>query len=89
MMLNICDADLHSTPRIRDNTKKPNRVKLVSLSTWSPGGTCTDTPYPSDFPRISKPPFVLSDSYENSPRRSHLAQAGGSALGPVRKSKVV
>jgi hypothetical protein len=32
----------------------------------------------SDFPTVSKPPFALSDSYSHSPRRSHLAEAGGS-----------
>jgi hypothetical protein len=32
----------------------------------------------ADFPTVSKPPFALSDSYSHSPRRSHLAEAGGS-----------
>ncbi|WWC70385.1 uncharacterized protein I206_104335 [Kwoniella pini CBS 10737] len=33
-----------------------------------------------DFPKISKPPFSLAESFQNSPRRSHLVKAGGDTL---------
>jgi hypothetical protein len=33
-----------------------------------------------DFPKVSKPPFTLSESFANSPRRTHLAKAGGDTL---------
>lgn len=33
-----------------------------------------------DFPKIARPPFSLAESFENSPRRSHLAKAGGDTL---------
>lgn len=33
-----------------------------------------------DFPKIDKPPFTLTESFANSPRRSHLAKAGGDTL---------
>ncbi|KAK8864231.1 hypothetical protein IAR55_001477 [Kwoniella newhampshirensis] len=33
-----------------------------------------------DFPKISKPPFSLVESFQNSPRRSHLVKAGGDTL---------
>ncbi|ADV20089.1 vacuolar protein [Cryptococcus gattii E566] len=33
-----------------------------------------------DFPKIAKPPFSLSESFQNSPRRSHLVKAGGDTL---------
>ncbi|KAK4687198.1 sulfate permease, SulP family, partial [Tremellales sp. Uapishka_1] len=33
-----------------------------------------------DFPKISKPPFSLAESFQNSPRRSHLAKAGDDTL---------
>ncbi|WWC89504.1 uncharacterized protein L201_004428 [Kwoniella dendrophila CBS 6074] len=33
-----------------------------------------------DFPKIAKPPFTLAESFQNSPRRSHLVKAGGDTL---------
>ncbi|OCF60397.1 vacuolar protein [Kwoniella mangroviensis CBS 10435] len=33
-----------------------------------------------DFPKIAKPPFSLAESFQNSPRRSHLVKAGGDTL---------
>ena len=33
-----------------------------------------------DFPKVDKPPFTLNESFANSPRRSHLAKAGGDTL---------
>lgn len=33
-----------------------------------------------DFPKVAKPPFTLAESFANSPRRSHLAKAGGDTL---------
>jgi SulP family sulfate permease len=33
-----------------------------------------------DFPKVDKPPFSLAESYQNSPRRSHLARAGDDTL---------
>lgn len=33
-----------------------------------------------DFPKVAKPPFSLAESFQNSPRRSHLAKAGGDTL---------
>jgi SulP family sulfate permease len=33
-----------------------------------------------DLPKIAPPPFSLAESFENSPRRSHLAKAGGDTL---------
>lgn len=33
-----------------------------------------------DFPKVAKPPFTLSESFANSPRRTHLAKAGGDTL---------
>lgn len=33
-----------------------------------------------DFPKVAKPPFTLAESFANSPRRSHLAKAGGDIL---------
>ncbi|EIW70854.1 hypothetical protein TREMEDRAFT_71395 [Tremella mesenterica DSM 1558] len=35
---------------------------------------------PMDFPAVAKPPFALTASFQNSPRRSHLAQAGDDYL---------
>ena len=39
-----------------------------------------EAPHEIDFPKISKPPFSLAESFENSPRRTHLARAGGDTL---------
>jgi len=33
-----------------------------------------------DFPKVAKPPFSLAESFQNSPRRSHLAKAGDDTL---------
>jgi SulP family sulfate permease len=33
-----------------------------------------------DFPKVKRTPFTLAASYANSPRRAHLAQAGGDTL---------
>jgi SulP family sulfate permease len=33
-----------------------------------------------DFPKVKRTPFSLATSYANSPRRAHLAQAGGDTL---------
>jgi len=33
-----------------------------------------------DFPKIARPPFSLAESFQNSPRRTHLAKAGGDTL---------
>ncbi|WVQ99241.1 hypothetical protein IAU59_006373 [Kwoniella sp. CBS 9459] len=33
-----------------------------------------------DFPKVAKPPFSLAESFQNSPRRSHLVKAGGDTL---------
>lgn len=33
-----------------------------------------------DFPKVAKPPFTLAESFANSPRRTHLAKAGGDTL---------
>ncbi|ODN79912.1 hypothetical protein L202_03801 [Cryptococcus amylolentus CBS 6039] len=33
-----------------------------------------------DFPTVAKPPFSLAESFQNSPRRSHLVKAGGDVL---------
>ena len=33
-----------------------------------------------DFPKVKRTPFSLAASYANSPRRAHLAQAGGDTL---------
>jgi SulP family sulfate permease len=33
-----------------------------------------------DFPKVAKPPFSLAESFQNSPRRTHLARAGGDTL---------
>ena len=37
-------------------------------------------PHKIDFPKINKVPFSLAESFQNSPRRSHLAKAGGDHL---------
>lgn len=39
-----------------------------------------DTRHGLDVPAVSKPPFAMSDSHQNSPRRTHLAAAGVSNL---------
>ncbi|WVQ82197.1 hypothetical protein IAT38_004325 [Cryptococcus sp. DSM 104549] len=41
---------------------------------------CDDTTKVIDFPKVAKPPFSLAESFQNSPRRSHLVQAGGAAM---------
>ncbi|KAJ9092109.1 hypothetical protein QFC21_006975 [Naganishia friedmannii] len=33
-----------------------------------------------DFPKVSKPPFAMSDAFHNSPRRTHVTAAGVSNL---------
>lgn len=33
-----------------------------------------------DFPKVAKPPFSLAESFAQSPRRAHLAKAGGDTL---------
>ncbi|ORX36862.1 sulfate transporter family-domain-containing protein [Kockovaella imperatae] len=33
-----------------------------------------------DFPKVSRAPFTLAESFQNSPRRSHLARAGTDTL---------
>ena len=33
-----------------------------------------------DFPKVSEPPFSLAESFQNSPRRTHLAKVGGDTL---------
>ena len=33
-----------------------------------------------DFPKVKRQPFSLAASYANSPRRAHLARAGGDTL---------
>ena len=33
-----------------------------------------------DFPKVAKTPFSLAESFQNSPRRTHLAKAGGDTL---------
>lgn len=33
-----------------------------------------------DFPKVARPPFSLGESFQNSPRRTHLAKAGGDTL---------
>ena len=33
-----------------------------------------------DYPKVAKPPFSLAESFQNSPRRSHLAKAGDDHL---------
>lgn len=39
-----------------------------------------DTRHGLDVPAVAKPPFAMSDSHHNSPRRTHLAAAGVSTL---------
>lgn len=41
---------------------------------------CEITTEVMDFPKIAKPPFSLSESFQNSPRRSHLIKAAGDTL---------
>ena len=33
-----------------------------------------------DFPKVDRAPFSLAQSFQNSPRRTHLAKAGGETL---------
>ncbi|ORY32605.1 sulfate transporter family-domain-containing protein [Naematelia encephala] len=40
----------------------------------------SDTTGGIDFPKVAKPPFSLAESFQNSPRRTHLARAGDSTL---------
>lgn len=42
-----------------------------------------------DFPKVAKPPFSLAESFQNSPRRSHLAKAGGDTLPMCRSSLIL
>lgn len=46
-------------------------------------GSSTDTTQDQqaiDFPQVKAPPFALSEDQHHSPRRAHLAEAGGSTL---------
>jgi SulP family sulfate permease len=58
------------------------RVPLTSSTAFYENQQFVESPAVKtiDFPKVAKPPFTLAESFANSPRRSHLAKAGGDTL---------